>query len=154
MKKNSKYQEVVFLAVGEILVAALTVLGAFIVSLFTEYVFDFSAILGALLGAVVIIGNFLFLTISVNRAVDSYLEVRGSKEMTDEEAEKFTDENSMAIQNKIKTSYIVRTVTMLLTLVIAFVFLKVFNPICTAIPMLAFRPIIYATEIIKGKAEK
>ena len=154
MNKNSKYKEVVFLSVSEFAVAALTVLGAFTVSLFTDYSFDYSAILGALLGALVIVANFLFLTISVNSAVDSYLEVRGSREMTEEEAEKFTEENSMVIQNRIKTSYIIRTVTMLITLVVAFVFLKVFNPVCTAIPMLCFRPIIYLNEIIKRKAEK
>ena len=71
MNKNSKYKEVVFLSVSEFAVAALTVLGAFTVSLFTDYSFDYSAILGALLGALVIVANFLFLTISVNSAVDS-----------------------------------------------------------------------------------
>lgn len=152
MNKKSKYSDVMLLTVGEILVAALTVLGAYVISLFTDYVFDYTAILGALLGSLVTVANFLFLTISVNRAVDSYLEVRGSREMTEEEAERFTEENSMAIQNKIKISYIIRTVTMLAAFVVAFV-IDVFNPICTVIPLLAFRPILSLGEIMRRKNE-
>ena len=153
MNKTNKYGGVLLLAIGEAVAMGLVVLGAFIASLFTDFVFDFTAPLGAALGAAVIICNFIFLTISVNRAVDSYLEVRGSREMTDEEAEQFTEQNSAVIQNRIKLSYIIRTVTMLAALVLAFV-LKWFNPICTAIPLLMFRPIIYVSEIIQGKAKK
>ena len=73
--------------------------------------------------------------------------------MSEEEAERFTQENSMVIQNKIKTSFIIRTVSMLVTLVVAFV-LNWFNPLTTVIPMLMFRPLIYISETIKGKNEK
>ena len=73
--------------------------------------------------------------------------------MSDEEAEKFAAENSMPIQNAIKTSFIVRTASMLATLVIAFL-LDWFNPLATAIPLLAFRPLLSAIELIKGKAAK
>ncbi|MBQ7356869.1 MAG: hypothetical protein IJW66_05650, partial [Clostridia bacterium] len=100
----------------------------------------------------VVVLNFLFLSLSVNRAVDSYLEARGSREMTDEEAEKFTAENSMAIQNKIKTSFIIRTVSMLLALVVAFL-LEWFNPLCTAIPLLAFNPLLSIGEMMRRRRE-
>ncbi len=150
MNKKDSMKDVTMLAVGEALLAGLVVLGTFVISLFTDYIFDLSAMLGALLGALVTVLNFLFLTISVNRAVDSYLEVRGSREMTEEEAEKFTAENSMVIQNRIKTSFIIRTVSMLAALVVAFV-TGLFDPICTAIPMLAFRPLIYILELLKRK---
>lgn len=153
MNEKTKYKDTVFLSVGELAVAGLTVLGAFIASLFTDYIFNYSAILGALLGAAVIIANFLFLTISVNSAVDSYLKIRGSREMSEEEAEKFTQENSMVIQNKIKVSFIIRTLTMLGTLILAFI-TGWFNPLCTAIPMLMFRPLVYISEAIKGKDGK
>ena len=135
---------------GEAAVAVLTVAGAFLVSLFSEYVFVFSAVTGALLGALIVVLNFAFLSLSVNRAVDEYLAVRGSREMTDEEAERFTAENSMVIQNKIKTSYIIRTTTMLAALVIAFL-TGWFNPLCTVIPFLAFKPILSIGEMLRKK---
>ena len=152
MKKNKpKNYEVILLSLGEILVALVTVLGYFAVSLMTESLtFDYRVITGASFGAIVIILNFLFLSISVNRAVDEFLALRSSREMTDEEAEAFAAEHSMKIQNTIKTSFIIRTVTMLLALIVAFV-TKVFNPLATAIPLLAFRPVLTAASAIAGK---
>lgn len=153
MDKKQTNHQVILLLIGEIVIAALTAIGAFVISLFTEYTFDLSAVTGAVLGALVVVLNFAFLTLSVNRAVDSYLEARGSREMTEEEAERFTNENSMVIQNKIKLSFIIRTLSMLAALVIAFV-TGWFNPLCTAIPMLMFRPLIYISETLKGNTEK
>lgn len=150
MDKKENNRELRVLIFGEAAVAVLTVAGAFLVSLFSEYVFGFSAVTGALLGALVVVLNFAFLSLSVNRAVDEYLAVRGSREMTDEEAERFTAENSMVIQNKIKTSYIIRTTTMLAALVIAFL-TGWFNPLCTVIPFLAFKPILSIGEILRKK---
>ena len=152
MGKSKNNREMTVLLVGEAIVSVVTVALAFLVSLFSDFSFDYTVITGVLLGSAVIILNFLFLSISVNRAVDSYLEARGSREMTDEEAEKFTAENSMVIQNKIKTSFIIRTVTMLLALVAAFL-LEWFNPLCTAIPMLAFRPILSLSETVRVKSD-
>lgn len=153
MNNKNNYREVFLILLGESIVAALTVLCAFIISLFTEYEFNLSAVAGAVLGALVVVLNFLFLSISVNRAVAVYLEARGSREMSEEEAERFTQENSMVIQNKIKISFIIRTLTMLGTLILAFI-TGWFNPLCTAIPMLMFRPLIYISETIKGKGGK
>ena len=150
MNDKQNYSEVMRLLVGEIVVSVLTVLGAFAISLFTDFVFDFKAITGVILGTAVTVLNFLFLSVSVNSAVKGYLEIRGSREMTDEEAERFTQENSMVIQNKIKTSFIIRTLTMLAALILAFL-TGLFNPLCTAIPMLMFRPLIYISELLKGK---
>lgn len=150
MDKKENNRELRVLIFGEAAVAVLIVAGAFLVSLFSEYVFGFSAVTGALLGALIVVLNFAFLSLSVNRAVDEYLAVRGSREMTDEEAEKFTAENSMVIQNKIKTSYIIRTTTMLAALVIAFL-TGWFNPLCTVIPFLAFKPILSIGEMLRKK---
>ena len=152
MNKKKNNREVLLLLFGEAAVAALTVLGAFIISLFSEFVFDYTVITGALLGSAVVVINFLFLSLSVNRAVDDYLTARGSREMSEEEAEKFTQENSMVIQNKIKSSFIIRTVTMLAALIFAFV-TGWFNPLCTVIPMLAQRPIIALGESVRRKGE-
>ncbi|MBQ8321529.1 MAG: hypothetical protein IJX92_04120 [Clostridia bacterium] len=152
MDKEQNNRELTTLVIGEVIVSALTVLGAFVISLFTDFTLDYTVFTGVLLGSAVVVLNFLFLSLSVNRAVDSYLEARGSREMTDEEAEKFTAENSMAIQNKIKTSFIIRTVTMLAALVTAFL-LEWFNPLCTAIPLLAFNPILSIGEMIRRRGE-
>ena len=152
MDKKENNRELRILIIGETVVAALTVVGAFSVSLLSQLEFGPPVICGALLGALVVILNFAFLSLSVNRAVDEYLAVRGSREMTEEEADRFTAENSMVIQNKIKTSFIIRTATMLIALVIAFL-TGWFDPLCTAIPMLAFKPILTVGEGLRRKSD-
>ena len=64
MKKNKpKNHELTLLALGELLVAILTVIGYLTVSLAVErIVFDYTVITGAALGAAVMILNFLFLS--------------------------------------------------------------------------------------------
>lgn len=151
--KNSTFKSIIALAIGEIIVSALVVLGYFSVSLFSSYVFSYTVITGALLGSVVTVANFVFLTLSVNRAVDRYLELRGSREMDEDEAEKFASEHAMAVQNAATRSFIVRTVTMLVALVVAFM-LEWFEPLATVIPLIMFRPILYVLELIKKKGEK
>lgn len=145
--------EVLTLTIGEVIVGVLVVSGFVVADALGFYEFDYRIITGALLGILVTVLNYLFLTLSVNRAVNNYLALRGDREMSDEEAEKFAAENSMPIQNAIKTSYITRTVTMLAALVVAFV-TKWFNPLATAIPLLAFRPLLSLGEIIRQKTEK
>ena len=152
MNNKENNTEIFHLALGEAAVAALTVIGAFILSLFVEFNFDFTVITGAVLGALVVIVNFAFLSLSVNRAVDEYLAARGSREMTEEEAASFTAEHSMVIQNKIKTSYIVRTATMVAALVAAFL-TGWFNPVCTVLPFLAFKPILSVGEMLRKKKD-
>ncbi len=145
------------LIIGEIAVSLVTV-GLFaLLDLVFEADFwtvDLGVVLGTLLGSAVTVFNYLFLILSVNSAINKYLALRGTHEMTDEEAEKFASENSAPIQNAIKISFILRTTTMLVTLVIAFLLGDLFNPLATAIPLLAFRPIMYVSEIIKGKMAK
>jgi uncharacterized membrane protein len=150
MDKKENNRELRVLIFGEAAVAVLTVAGAFLVSLFSEYVFGFSAVTGALLGALIVVLNFAFLSLSVNRAVDEYLAVRGSREMTDEEAEKFANENSMAIQNAIKTSFLIRTFTMIAALALAFI-TGVFDTIATVVPLLMYRPILSVSSLLKAK---
>ena len=146
-------KEILTLALGEIAVGVLVCLGFAAASAFGVGSFDYRVITGAALGIAVTVLNYLFLTVSVNRAVNNYIELRGDKEMSEEEAAKFASENSMPIQNAIKTSFIVRTLSILLTLVVAFV-TKLFNPLATVIPLLAFRPLLSLGEIIRKKADK
>lgn len=143
MENNrSKYKDVLYLAVGEILAAlAVVAVYAFIDAL------TYKVLLGAALGAAVAVFNFLYLSISVNRAVDKFMNLRGEREMDEEEAEKFASEHVGEIQNAQKLSYIVRTFTLLGALVLAFLS-KQFDVIATAVPLLLFQPILVVTQNI------
>ena len=153
MNKDKSYlKEVFLLALGEAVVSALVVLGFFVCDLVFETGFSYRVFTGVLLGAVVTVGNYLALVISVNRQIEKYLTLRGNREMTDEEAEKFTAEHSMRIQNAMRASYIVRTVSMLAALVLAFL-LEWFSPIAAAIPLLAYRPILTVCELVRRRNE-
>lgn len=147
------YKDILFMAIGEAAVALLVVLAFLLLDGLGYYPFSYRIITGALLGVVVTLFNYSFLIISVDNAINKFLAKRGDKEMDEEEAEKFAAENAMPVQNAIKTSFILRTASMLVTLVIAFL-LDWFNPIATAIPLLAFRPLLTAIEMIKGKITK
>lgn len=136
-------KELIILAIGEAVCVLVTVLAFLGVSLagIIEFEFSYRVITGALLGAVVVILNFLFLSVSVNMAVDEYIALRGDKEMTEEEAEKFASKNTALIQNAVKRSFTLRVVSIGATLIVAFL-LDWFNPIATIAPILAYQPIL------------
>ena len=151
--KHAFIKEVSVLAIGEAVIAALTVLVYFLLSLaFSEAIdFDYTVATGAALGAIVPIVNFLILSYAVNRAVNRYIEELGTKgEMTEEEAEAFAAEHKGKVQLAVTRSYIVRTLLMLGTLVIAFV-LEWFDPVATVVPLLMYKPIMYLTQYIRTK---
>ena len=150
MKNKSSYITNIFLlAICELIVSALVCL---VFLLIQKY--DYTVLAGALLGSTVTVANFAFLTISVNKAVDRYLALRGEREMDEEEAEKFANEHAMAVQNAATRSFIIRTLSMMATLVAAFILTSWFSPIATAVPLLMFRPLLYVFELIKKKGEK
>ena len=150
-KKTKKLlSDILPMTFAQIAVIAITCLGAFVLELLGVAKFDIKVLFGSVLGVVVILLNYIFLIISVDKAISNFLALRGGKEMDEEEAEKFAAENAMPVQNAIKISFIIRTVSMLAPLVIAFI-LDWFNPIATAIPLLAFRPLLTVIEMIKGK---
>ena len=151
--KNKPSLDIILLTICELAVSALVIVGFLVADMASAAEFSYRIITGAALGALVTILNYVFLTLSVNRAVNNFIALRGDREMTDEEAESFANENSAPIQNAIKLSFIIRTATMLIALVIGFL-LDVFNPIATAIPLLAYRPLLYVVESIKGKITK
>ena len=144
---NSSTKQIFGLALGELIISAIICLVYFLLN-----AFSYKVITGVALGSVVTVANFAFLTLSVNRAVDRYLELRGSREMDEEEAARFTNEHAMAVQNAAKTSFIIRTATMLAALVVAFL-LEWFEPLATVIPLLMFRPLLYILELIRRKGE-
>ncbi|MBO5906643.1 MAG: ATP synthase subunit I [Clostridia bacterium] len=149
---NKSIKESAPLLFGEAVAVALVVVGYAVASAFTEISMT-GAVLGALLGALVSVLNYFFLSLAVNRAVDGYLELRGTHEMTDEQAEKFTAEHSMRIQNALRTSFLARTVSIVAVLVLAFI-TEWFSPLATAIPLLLYRPILTVSEIIREKLQR
>ena len=130
---------------GEIIVSALTV-GVY----FAIGKYSYKVLTGVILGSAVIIFNFLYLCISVNKAIDNYIALRGDKEMSEEEADKFAKDNAMIIQNATKLSYLIRTLSMVAALIVAMV-TKQFDVIATVVPLLAFRPILIGSQFFTKK---
>lgn len=147
--KSSSALQILALATGEIIVSALVCVIYLILGKF-----DYTVVAGSILGSIVTVANFAVLTFSVNRAVDRYLELRGSREMSEEEAEAFAKEHTVAVQNAATKSLILRTASMLAALVAAFLLTDLFSVLATAIPLLMFRPLLYVLELIKSKGEK
>lgn len=139
------------LVIGELAVALLVGLGFGLADVLDYYSFDYRVISGALLGVVVIVANYLFLSFAVDREIRRFAQKRGTREMDDEEAAKFAKENAASMQNAIQKSFIIRMVSIVLTLVIAFI-LDWFNPLATAIPMFALRPLLTVIELIRARS--
>lgn len=150
MKKTKlPYYEIFSLALGEILISLVICLVYFLIGKF-----DYKVITGVSLGSLVTVVNFLYLAITTTKAVDAFLMLKNEKgEMTEEENLAFVSEHQAKIQNKIKLSYIIRTFTMLATLVVAFL-IKHFAVLATLIPLLMFRPITIVAALIKRKVIK
>lgn len=150
-KNKSPLSDLVPLLIGEIIVIALVVGGFVLVDVLDIYKTELYKVpLGAVLGAAVILGNHLWLSLTVDREIKKYLELRGSREMSDEEAESFTKQHSASIQKAIATSTVTRTLIMFVTLILAFI-TGWFNPLAAAIPMFTLRPILTVAELIKSK---
>jgi len=141
--------ELLFLIIGEIAVSAVIALVYFIIEKFT-----LSVIFGALLGSTVTVVNFLVLIVTTNRAIDKMLLLRGDKEMTEEEAEKFAMENKASLMAAQKISYIVRMLSIALTLVLALLLRNVFDVIATVVPLLMLRPMLTVSQLVKAKKDQ
>ena len=203
--KSVPFKETLYLAIGEAAVSAIVVAVFLIIQKF-----ELAVLLGAILGSVVIILNFLALSVSVNRAIDKALEnapkclteklacaeeaaaseaeakdgeateespesesaeeekesdaeesdgedgENADDEAEDEpdEAELFAAKYAMSVQNSVKVSYIIRTLSMLAALVVAFIIPDVFNVIATVVPMLCFRPILMLENYLRNRKAK
>ena len=156
MKRKIPLNEILFLTLGETVVSLLIVGLYLLLDGLTDialFSFSYKVVTGVILGSAVTVFNYFFLNLSVNRAIDRFLALRGDKEMDEEEAAKFASENAMAVQNAIKTSFIVRTLSILVTLAVAFI-AGVFEPLATVIPLLMLRPLIYLSEVTRVKFSK
>ena len=146
--KALPFYEAAFILIGEIIVS-LIICG---VCLIFDW-FSYKIITGVILGSSVTTLNFLFLAISTSRAFDKAVLARGTKEMDEDEVEKFTEEHQRNMDNAVKLSFFVRTITMLATLILAFI-LDWFNVLATLIPLLMLRPIITVEALLRQKFKK
>ncbi|MBQ8689824.1 MAG: hypothetical protein IJ515_05630 [Clostridia bacterium] len=151
MQKNKlPLFEIAAMIIGELLVS-LIIIGVYLI--IGKGSVHYSVITGAALGSVVTVLNFLFLAISTNRAVDKVMAERGDGEMDEEEAAEFAAKHQSSIQAAAKISYVIRTLTMVATLVLAFLLDNAFDLIATLIPLLMLRPILMISQLI-GKRNK
>ena len=154
-KGKSPFADILPMIIGEAIVAGLVCLGFLIVHLLgyfdiAEY---YKVPLGALLGSVVIIANHVWLVLSVDKQIKKFIDNRPSGEMSDEDIELYAKKQSTSIQNAMRVSFMIRTVSVMLTLIIAFL-VDWFNPIATAIPMFAFRFILSVVDKLMKRHEK
>ncbi len=153
MKNRSNLGEILIILVGELIVSLITA-GVYLAveAIAGNDAFTYRVITGLALGTAVVIANYLVLTVSVNRAINKVMALRPEGEMTEEEIMEFAEKNQGTIKNAAAFSYIIRTLTMLLTFVLAFTLLKRwFAVIATVVPLLAFRPIIMAGEFFRKR---
>ena len=154
MKGRSNFAEVLIILIGELIVSLVTAGVYLLVEAVSgnEEAFTYKVITGLSLGTAVVIANYLVLTIAVNRAISKVMALRPEGEMTEEEIVEFAEKNQGTIKNAAAFSYIIRTLSMLLTFVLAFTLLKRwFAVVATVVPLLAFRPIIMAGEFFRKR---
>ena len=146
--KLSVYIDSLWLAIGEMIVAAIISAVYLLIGKF-----DYTVITGAVLGGAVTVTNFLILSVGINRAISRYIDARGEKEMDDEEAEKYAQENGTSVQAAMMKSYFFRMFLMIGSLALALI-TGWFATIATLVPLLMYRPILFAVEFIKIKFKK
>ncbi len=126
----------------ELVVCALTVLVYFAIGRLALPV-----VLGAVLGALVMVGNFAALAVISSRAVDGALSERPAGELSDEAVEAFVAEHQARLKLRIRLSQNIRMIMMLALLVVALI-TPWFDPIAALVPMLLFRPILMLMGLV------
>ena len=140
--------------IGEIITSAVIIAVFMIVNLIKSApLLHFSVPVGALLGSVITVMNFILLCILTTRAVNKALADRTGEEMTDEEAEAFAKEHQAKVQFAMTVSYVIRIANMVVALIVAFIFKQAFNPIATIVPIFMMRPILTVTQLLLNKKE-
>ena len=153
MKNRSNFFEILIILIGEVIVGAITA-GVYLAveAIAKNNAFTYKVITGLVLGTAVVIANYLVLTVAVSRAINKVMAERPEGEMSDEEIMEFAEKHQGTIKNAAAFSYILRTLSMLATFVLAFTVLKRwFAVFATVIPLLAFRPIIMTGEFFRKR---
>ena len=141
--------------------------------------FDYTVALGVILGSAVTLANFIFLSISVSRALEKAMDgvdtvrlkaayeardaAREREDDGDDETEDdgripdyeriitdFESERQKNFNASVKLSYLLRNASMVIALVVAFI-TKQFDIIATVIPLLMLRPILTVAELCGRK---
>ena len=149
-RTRGPFSDMLPLIIGEAIVVVLVCIGFLIADGLGAYKFNISIIIGAILGALVILGNHVWLILTVDKKVKDYFEIRGRGEMSEKESAAFTKKHSASIQKAMSISSVGRMVSMFLILILAFIS-GWFNPLATAIPMFTLRPILSVAELIRSK---
>ena len=147
-KQKLPLRELLAIVIGEVLVS-LVICGIYLII----DKFTYKVTLGVLLGSAITLLNFLVLSIMTNRVINNFLEERGEKELTDEEAMELSLKFQGKIQAQMKISFLIRTAVLVATLVVAFL-VEIFEVLPTVIPILMLRPILSVSELIKRKAQR
>lgn len=147
--------EVTAMIIGEIITSAVIIAAFMVVNLVKDApLLHFSVPVGALLGSLITVLNFILLSILTTRAINKALADRTEGvEMSDEEAEAFAKAHQAKVQLAMTVSYVIRIATMVVTLIVAFIFKGIFNPIATIVPIFMMRPILTATQLLLNKKE-
>lgn len=146
-KQKLPLRELLAILIGEILTSSVICGIYLIIKKYTYKVF-----LGVLLGSTVTLLNFLVLSIMTNRVINTFLEERGKKELSEEETMEITMKFQGKIQTQMKISFLIRILVLVASLIAAFLS-GVFEPLATVIPILMMRPIIMVSELIKRKGQ-
>ena len=147
--------EVTAMIIGEIITSAVIIAAFMVANLVKDApLLHFSVPVGALLGSLITVLNFILLSILTTRAINKALADRTEGvEMSDEEAEAFAKAHQAKVQFAMTVSYVIRIATMVVALIVAFIFKGIFNPIATIVPIFMMRPILTATQLVLNKKE-
>lgn len=143
--KRIPLAELLFVCVGEAVVSLITVLIYIALNKF-----NYSVVTGVLLGSTVIILNFIFLCISINRAIDNIMAERGDAEMDEQQAAEFSEKHKASLNKTVQLSNTLRMLSMVGALVLAFV-LGHFDVIATLVPIVMYHPLILVSALITKK---
>lgn len=153
-KPNNPLKDILPMVIAEIITAVLVCIGGVLLDflgIIKDYSFDYSVISGAVLGAAVIVINYVVLITSVDKEIKKFIDNRPEGEMSEEDIQLYTKKQTVSVQNAIKISSTIRLLSMVATLVLAFI-TGWFNPVAAAIPMFAFRINLTVVELIKSKS--
>ena len=145
-QNKKSHIDTIYLAIGELIVSLLVVA----IYIPIKGVFDWTIISGVALGSVVTVLNYLILSFAVDKAINKFMDLRGDKEMDEEEAAAFAKANTIKVQNAITKSYLLRTTLMMGALVLSLI-TGYFDTIATVIPLIMYKPLLYAVEFVKKK---
>lgn len=148
-EKSPVLKETLRLLIGELIVCALVIM----VYALIDKTVRWQVILSALIGAGVIVLNFFLLARSTDNLFLAAMEARGKSEMSDEQIAAFTAEYQAKMTARMQVSFIIRMVSMAVTVALAFI-LPFLVGIAAAVPLLMQRPILYIGEIFRKKEDK